>query len=294
MIDLHIHTDASSDGVHSPDEIFQMIGEAFENVVAVAFADHDSVENVPRGLSLSYKTGIPFVPGVELSATHGSSDVHILGYCIDHEAPALFDLLDGIRALSRTQTERRVELLRGEGFILDIKDVLAESGEKSPTGRSFLCALKKRPENARNRELSRYVDGNRSDSPSLNFYMDYLAGGRPAYVPLEGVDVGRAIGVIREASGVPILAHPGDYADETIKDVIDLGVDGLEVWSSHHDAFQQKTFLDLARARGLLVTAGSDFHGKVVKPNIALGVETDIEAEIYASLLKLKRSRYAL
>jgi hypothetical protein len=245
-------------------------------------------------LLLSQETAIPFIPGVELSATHRSSDVHILGYGIDHEAPALVDLLAGIRAASRAQTDRRVELLRDEGFILDIEDVLAESGEKSPTGRSFLCALKKRPENVRSRELSRYIDGDRSDSPSFHFYQDYLAGGKPAYVPIEGVDVGQAIGVIREASGVPILAHPGDYTDETIGDVIDLGVDGLEAWSSHHDPTQHKKILGLARDRGLLVTAGSDFHGAAVKPNISLGVETDTEAEIYASLLELKRSRYAL
>jgi len=294
MIDLHIHTDASSDGVHTPDEIFRMITNAFASIVAVAFADHDSVRSVPAGIALSKETGIPFVSGVELSASHRSTDVHILGYGIDHESPALVGLLDEITEAAWTQTERRVELLHDLGFVLESRDVFDESGDRSPTGRSFLVALKKRPENARNRALSRYVDGDRSDSPSLHFYQDYLAGGRPAYVPTDGVDVERIIGVIRKASGVAILAHPGEYTDGTIDDVINLGVDGLELWSGHHDASHRKKFLDLARSRGLIITAGSDFHGKAVKPNIELGVEIDTEAEIYASLIALQRSRYAL
>ena len=294
MIDLHIHTDASSDGVHSPDEIFQMIIDTFGSAVAVAFADHDSVRNVPRGAELSRETGIPFISGVELSAAHRSTDVHILGYGIDHESPSLVDHLDRLRDMTRAQTEQRVELLRDMGFELDTKDVFRESQERSPTGRSFLAALKKRPENDRNRQLARYVDGDRSNSPSLNFYMDYLAGGRPAYVPLKGIDVSRIIGIIREATGVAILAHPGEYSTDIIHDVIDLGIDGLEVWSGHHNESDRETALDCARAHGLLITAGSDFHGMAVKPDIELGVELENDAAIYAALIDLQRSRYAL
>ncbi|MBN1883037.1 MAG: PHP domain-containing protein [Deltaproteobacteria bacterium] len=291
MIDLHIHTDASSDGVHSPDEIFRMITDTFGSAAALSFADHDSVQNVPRGISLSHETGIPFVSGVELSATHSSTDVHILGYGIDHESRALVNLLDGMLDRALTQTERRVELLRALGFALDSEDVFSESKERAPTGRSFLAALKKRTENKHNRKLARYVDGDRSDSPSLNFYQDYLAGGKPAYAPISGTEAARIIGVIREASGVAILAHPGEYTDETIHDMIDLGIDGLEVWSGHHDASDRNKILDLARTRGLLITAGSDFHGKAVKPNIELGVETDNEAEIYSALITAIRHR---
>jgi predicted metal-dependent phosphoesterase TrpH len=291
MIDLHIHTDASSDGVHSPDEIFRMITDTLGGAVAVAFADHDSVANVPRGLALSKETGIPFVPGVELSAAHGAIDVHILGYCIDHESPVLLDLLARIHDMTRTQTQQRVELLREEGFVLDSEDVFRESKDRSPTGRSFLVALKNRPENAENSKLSRYVDGDRSDSPSLNFYLDYLAGGKPAYAPIEGIGVSRVIEVIREASGISVLAHPGEYPDRAIREVIELGIDGIEVWSGHHDETDRDNARDIARTHGLLITAGSDFHGKAVKPNIELGVITDNEAEIYAALIAATHER---
>ena len=294
MIDLHIHTDASSDGVHTPDEIFQMIGDLFDSPVAIAFADHDSVRNIPRGTALSEETGIPFFSGVELSAAHRSTDVHILGYCIDHESPSLTGHLNRLRDITRVQTERRVELLRDQGFTLDSADVFRESQERSPTGRSFLIALKGRPENKHNTHLARYVDGDRSDSPSLNFYLDYLAGGGPAYVPLEGTGVSRIIETIREASGIAILAHPGEYSTDIVHEVIDLGIDGIEVWSGHHDANEQKRALDCARVHGLLVTAGSDFHGTAVKPNIELGVETDNDAAIFAALTELQRSRYAI
>ena len=291
MIDLHIHTDASSDGVHSPREVFDMA--RVRGITALAFADHNSTANVDEGLRLSREYSIPFVPGIEISSGHRDSDVHVLGYFVDHRTEALTGFLARCIEESVVQNERRVALLVEAGFVLDAADVFIESAGRPPTGRSFLSALVKRPENRDNEELARYTTGDRSRSPSLFFYQDWLAGGRPAYVPMSASPTQEAIETIRAARGIPILAHPGVYPEQIIREVIEMGVLGLEAYSSYHDNEVSAQFVGLCRERGLLISAGSDFHGKAIKPDIELGVAIDNGHEIYIGLKEAHRKIYA-
>jgi 3',5'-nucleoside bisphosphate phosphatase len=291
MIDLHIHTDASSDGVHSPREVFDMARAV--GIRALAFADHNSTANVDEGLRLSKDYSIPFVPAIEISSGHRDQDVHLLGYFVDHRSSVLTDFLTRCLEESALQTGRRVELLSAAGFVLDTADVLNESAGRPPTGTSFLSALIKRPENRDNESLARYTAGDRCASPSLFFYQDYLAGGRPAYVPLAASATGVVIELIRAAGGIPILAHPGAYPDSIVREVIDMGVLGLEAYSGYHDAAASARFAHLCRRHALLITAGSDFHGKAIKPDIELGVAIDNGYEIYIKLKEAHRKIHA-
>ncbi len=291
MIDLHIHTDASSDGVHTAREVFDMARAAA--LEAIAFADHNSIANVGEGLRLSGDYSIPFVPAIEISSSHRDQDVHVLGYFIDHRSGELRDFLARCYDESALQTERRVELLRAAGFVLDVADVMDESAGRPPTGRSFLLALVKRPENRDNKYLARYTAGNRSASPSQFFYQDYLAGGRPAYVPLSASVTTEAITVISAAGGIPILAHPGVYPTHIVREVIGMGVLGLEAYSGYHDEAASGRFARFCRKHGLLISAGSDFHGSEIKPDIRLGVAIDNGYEIYIGLREAHRKKYA-
>lgn len=291
MIDLHVHTNASSDGVHTAREIFAMARTA--GIRALAFADHNSVANVGEGVRLSGDYSIPFVPAIEISSGYRDQDVHILGYFIDHRSGGLTDFLGRCRDESTLQTERRVDLLRAAGFVLSSADVLDESAGRPPTGRSFLSALIKRPENRKNEQLARYTTGDRSASPSQFFYLDWLAGGRPAYVPLSASTTAEAIAVIAAAGGIPILAHPGAYSARIVREVIGLGILGLEAYSGYHDHAAAARFVRLCSRRGLLVTAGSDFHGKEIKPNIRLGAAIENGYELYTALREAHRKIHA-
>jgi predicted metal-dependent phosphoesterase TrpH len=291
MIDLHIHTDASSDGVHSPREIFDMARAV--GLDAIAFADHNTTANVEEGIELAGDYGISFVPAVELSSGYRDQDVHVLGYFIDQRSSALADFLSRYEEESVAQTRRRVELLMAAGFVLDAADVMAASGGRQPTGRSFLQALVAREENKDDERLARYATGDRSASPSQFFYQDFLAGGRPAYVPLTVSTTEVAIRQIQGAGGIPILAHPGVYPPSVVDEVIDLGAQGLEVYSGYHDAAATALFIRLCLDRGLLMSAGSDFHGKEVKPDIRLGVRVDSSYDIYTDLREAYRKKHA-
>jgi hypothetical protein len=291
MIDLHVHTDASSDGVHTPEEVFTM--SARIGITTLAFADHNTTESIDRGLELSKEYGIDFIPAVEINSAFRGEDIHVLGYFIDHSSTRLSSFLSETQGEIIAQTKKRVALLREYGFTLNTDEVLREAEGKAPTGRSFLNALLKREENADDKRLKNYVDGDRSDSPSLNFYLDFLSGGKPAYIPLRTSTTEKAIEVIGLSGGVVVLAHPGEYPVKMLDDIVALGVEGIEVFSGHHDEKQEKYFYKYAKEKNLIITAGSDFHGKIVKPKIELGVTVEGEGEMIEKLKTAHREKYA-
>jgi len=76
---------------------------------------------------------------------------------------------------------------------------------------------------------------------------------------------------IKQLGGIPVLAHPSDIKDEIILRLIEGELSGLEVFSSYHDTREEAHFLSLTKEYNLLVTAGSDFHGSDVKPDVKMG-----------------------
>jgi predicted metal-dependent phosphoesterase TrpH len=286
VIDLHIHTHASSDGQHSPREIFEMARN--KGLRAIAFADHNSVDNVEEGFRISREFAVEFISCLELNTLHNGLDLHLLAFFIDPRSPSLMDWLEEIRRKKREQAEKRVEKLNELGFTFPWDDLRKFCGDRIPTGMSFLQAILSRQENRKDSRLRPYIDGNRSHSPYVNFYLDYLRGGKPAFVPMEDVSTIKAIGKIKDLGGTPILAHPSDTGEENIRQLIDNGLEGLEVYSPYHDAPAQENFRAFAEKHGLLITAGSDFHGNAVKPDVELG---GITGNHYELLCKLKEHR---
>ena len=112
--------------------------------------------------------------------------------------------------------------------------------------------------------LAPYREGGaRGDMPYINFYLDYGAQGRPAFVPVD----------FRDNGGVPVVAHPGlnfRGRERVAERLLDFGAEGLEVFNNYHDTTQIGYFAPLVQRRGALMTCGSDFHGKT-KPLIGIG-----------------------
>lgn len=286
MIDLHIHTIASSDGQHTPQQIFAMAADA--GLTAIAFADHNSIGCVAEGLSLAGSFGIEFIPCLEFNTFYRELDLHILAYFIDHASMVLRGWLEEIHGEKMKQAGMRVKKLNELGFALSMNDVEAFSAGRVPTGISFLKAIISREENRGDERIRRFVDGDRSDSPYLNFYRDYLRGGKPACVPLRTVDTASVMEKIKELGGIPVLAHPSDTGDGIIHALVEEGLSGLEVFSSYHTMKEEEHFLALAKEYNLIVTAGSDFHGGAVKPTVKLG---GIRGNSYELVEKLKKAR---
>jgi predicted metal-dependent phosphoesterase TrpH len=286
VIDLHIHTNASSDGQHSPREIFEMARN--KGLRAIAFADHNSVGNVEEGLQLSGEFDMEFLSCLELNTFHNGLDLHLLAFFIDPRSRILQNWLESIHQEKKEQAQERLHKLNELGFSFSWEDLQKFSGDRIPTGVSFLKAILNRKENRDDPRLRPYIDGIRSRSPYVNFYRDYLRGGKPAFVQMEDISTIMAIGKIKELGGTPILAHPSDTGEKIIRHLIANGLEGLEVYSPYHDARDQENFRVLAEKHGVLVTAGSDFHGKAVKPDVEIG---GVAGNHYELLIKLKEHR---
>lgn len=267
-LDLHIHTNASSDGQHTPAELFAMCRELGLGVVA--FADHNGIGSLAAAIRLAPRFGLDFIPAAEFNSYLRGLDLHVLAYGLDPEEPRLHRWLAEIEAAKRAQSAERLRRFQAIGFALEEADVERFSGGRTPTGASYLKALLARPENAGDPRLEPYVTGPKAASPYYNFYRDFLRDG-PAAVELAGAQTPTVIRRIREVGAVPVLAHPSKTDDAVVEELAGEGLAGLEVYCNYHDAARSAHYLALCRRLGLLATAGSDFHGAYYKPDIRLG-----------------------
>ncbi|MFQ6078181.1 MAG: hypothetical protein ACE5NJ_03475, partial [Thermodesulfobacteriota bacterium] len=113
-------------------------------------------------------------------------------------------------------------------------------------------------------------------------------GGRPASVFTQFISTPEAIQLVRLLEGIPVLAHPAEVKDERLFELIEAGLEGIEVYSSHHRTEDEEYFKGVCNRFNLLVTAGSDFHGKEIKPNVSLG---ELRGASYYLVEKLRRAR---
>jgi len=269
VIDLHIHTNASSDGQHTPSEILTMARKI--GLRAIAFTDHNSIDHVIEGREQAKVFGIEFIPCLELNTFHNGLDLHLLAYFINPEDSELQDWLRSIHQKKIEQAEKRLTRLNALGFVFDDGDLRKFSQGRLPTGMSFLRAILSREENLDDPRLQPYIKGPLSNSPYVNFYRDYLRGGKSAFVHMEDIYTLDAIQKIKGLGGVPVLAHPSDTGERNILHLVENGLEGLEVYTPYHNIQEQEAFRNFAEAHGLLITAGSDFHGKAIKPDVSLG-----------------------
>ncbi|MDA0738206.1 MAG: PHP domain-containing protein [Nitrospirae bacterium] len=256
-IDLHLHT-TYSDGSHSPDEVIQFAHEA--GVTALAITDHDTVEGLPEAMAAGERLGIEIISGTELSSRYEGRETHILGYFFDWQDATFEARLTELRESREQRNPRVVEKLNQLGLDISYEEVKAKAGAGS-IGRPHIAAV--------------LVDKGYVTS-TKDAFDRYLADGAPAYVERESPDTREAITWIREAGGVPVLAHPhwtkrkGPELVEMCSTLKEAGLMGIEVFYSTHTKRQTSEYLELARKLNLLMTGGSDFHG-TAKPGIYVG-----------------------
>jgi len=251
--DLHVHTNYS-DGLLSPEEV---IGKALEaGLKAISITDHDCTDGIDPAIEAASGNDIEVIPGVEISSVIGQSEIHILGYFIDHHHPVLSEMLEGMKASRVGRMRKMVDLLNGKGFPLDAETVL-ESAPSGTVGRLHLARLMKQEGFVR----------------SLREAFDnYIGNGRPCHVAHERLEHTRAIEVIRSAGGVPVLAHPGTCGGERhLEELVKEGLRGIEVYHSDHGVLDEEKYAGLASKHGLVVSGGSDCHGAAIKGEILIG-----------------------
>lgn len=248
--DLHLHT-TFSDGLLSPAELIAAAREA--GLGAVAVTDHDATGGLQPALEAGRKLGLEVIPGIELSALQGDKEVHILGYFIDPGNEDLKATLARIIAARRNRALEMIEKLRALGLDISEKEVRARA-KTEYIGRPHLARA--------------LLDKGYIKDLKEAFSADYIGRGGRAYVERFKISPARAIALVLGAGGVPVLAHPGFLSDGTALEEQDIlpflseGLRGLEVYYSRHTLQQVEYYRRLALDQGLLITGGSDWHGR--------------------------------
>ena len=255
--DLHIHTTAS-DGTDSPEAVVALAaGKGFS---IIAITDHDTMCGVPEAVAAGEKYGVRVIGGVEISAG-GQTEVHVLGYGV-RDVERLEQTLTLMRDKRAERMAGMVEKLRALGVDVTLDEVTALSG--GSVGRSHLARV------LIDKGVVRDV---------REAFAKYLSPGKPAYVEREKLGVQQAVRLIADCGGLPVIAHPGQnrgesyWGRERFHALKAYGLRGIEVYHMAHGAAKAAAFERIARAENLLVTGGSDYHGKVKNVGIGDGMQ---------------------
>ncbi len=276
MIDLHLHSYYSDDGEFTPEELVNKC--MHRNIKMMAIADHNCVRANEAAQKKALAVGIIYIPAIEIDCTFNGINLHVLGYGIDYKSPDFEGIENNISEQSAEASDRMLLATQGLGFDINEEDMtaLAENmyWDNRWTGEMFAEVLLNKPEYSDHSLLQPYrKGGNRSDNPYVNFYWDFYSQGKPCYVEMVYPSLEEIIEIIHRNGGKAILAHPGvNLKDDNqlLKEIILKGVDGIEAFSSYHSPSQSFYFYKEARNSNMLVTCGSDFHGKT-KPSIEIG-----------------------
>ena len=255
--DLHIHTTAS-DGTDSPEAVVALAAEKGFSIIAITA--HDTMRGVPEAVAAGEKYGVRVIGGVEISAG-GQTEVHVLGYGV-RDVERLEQTLTLMRDKRAERMAGMVEKLRALGVDVTLDEVTALSG--GSVGRSHLARV------LIDKGVVRDV---------REAFAKYLSPGKPAYVEREKLGVQQAVRLIADCGGLPVIAHPGQnrgesyWGRERFHALKAYGLRGIEVYHMAHGAAQAAAFERIARAENLLVTGGSDYHGKVKNVGIGDGMQ---------------------
>ena len=269
MIDLHCHS-TFSDGDKTPEELVAMAREI--GLAALALTDHDTMAGLPRFFAADggggadvargfFEAGdIVLVGGCELSVEFGGRDAHMLCYGADPVNGPLAAKLEEIRSERDRRNRKILARLNELGIGISWEDVVKHARD-GVVGRPHFAAAMIEAGYAKDK---------------YEVFDEWLGEGKKAHVEREHVSAAEAISLIHGAGGVAVLAHPhvlrlsrknmATAADRLAAD----GLDGLECHYSEHSAAQTRFYRSLAEARGMLVTGGSDYHGKNM-PGVGLG-----------------------
>jgi len=254
-VDLHIHT-SISDGRFSPQEIVERSARLGLSVIAIC--DHDNTNGIPPALKAAKAfQRLEVIPGVEISTYAPSNEVHVLGYFMDFNNSKLRNTLADSRNSRLERAKEMISKLNELDIDISWQQVQQVAGD-STVGR---------PHIARTMLDKGYIKSFKEA------FDKYIGLGGPAYVERHKITPPQAVALIKEANGLPVLAHPLTI-NEPEKMIIELkaaGLVGIEVYYNAYNKVERNTLALLANKYNLIASGGSDYHGLDDKAETMLG-----------------------
>ena len=264
IIDMHTHTNYS-DGELSPQELIRLAID--KKIETLAITDHNTIEGlktIDRKSEIIKKSGIRVINGIELSAKSNVGRMHILGYGIDLNSELLNKKMSDLKDISINSVLSIMEQIKRDYRIRfgydDIKELVNANHNLGRPDLAKLCikyGYASTVEEAFNKYLIEAYNKTRKTDNKLQYE--------------------ECLELIIKSGGIPVLAHPKSLELREkeflvlLKDMISCGLKGIEVYHSSHTKEEMEYYLEIANKYNLLISGGSDFHGKTVKPDIGLG-----------------------
>lgn len=270
MYDLHLHTTAS-DGTTTPEEVAEMVLR--KGMKGFAITDHDTIDGIKAGKEKAQELGLDFIPGIEFSSSIEGKDVHILGYYINTEDERFLEILRKINLKRDERNHKIIENLKKYKINLTMDELKKE---------------------AKGNIVSKLHMANVLVNKGLVYtkeeaFKSYLGKNGVAYEGHGSFTPYRAVEILAENGAFVSLAHPNVYSkniNEVEKLIVELkekGLKGIEVQYPSYTKEERNQYLELAKKYDLVITGGSDFHGKN-RANIEIGQE----GISYSQMLYLK------
>lgn len=245
--DLHSHSTAS-DGALPPEAVVRRAHE--QGVTTLALTDHDTTAGLQAAALAAKACGMRLIPGIELSATYANQCLHIVGLHIDPDNPVLQEGLARQQATRDQRALKIAEKLEKKGITGAYQAVVQAAGTGEITRSHFADFL----------VAQGYVGSQQAA------FDRYLSKGQPAFVATQWADLPVAIGWIREAGGVAVLAHPLRYnlsfkwMNRALEAFKQAGGQGVEVCTGRASQDDIRLGLQFAQKHQLHASVGSDFH----------------------------------
>jgi len=257
--DLHIHSNFSD----SDTEVREIFNQAKDNGLScISITDHDTTAALATASFESKIHDIELVEGIELSAQHKDTEIHVLGYFIDYKNERLQKSLVNIKELRKERILIMAKKLNSLNIFVDTDELFSQINNAMPT----------------RLHLALYLVKNKKVSSVREAFKKYLSPGKPAYQSRFKHSMKETIGLIRGSGGLAFLAHPHIIPDQSwIEDFISLGINGLELIYPGMSKARTSFYKNITLKHGLLKSGGSDSHGSYKEFTAVGGIDVPYE-----------------
>ena len=239
--DLHMHS-VYSDGTLTIKKLLDYAKSKRLDIIAIT--DHDSTEGVEEAMRYGEEINIKVIPAMELSTVHNDESVHVLGY-FKGEVP------EEVKQFSKVQHEaRRVRIfnmaqnmVKLYGFKIDFDRLMKPIGTITRA------------------HLIREINLSNPQYEKEYVFKNCLSEGCPGYITSTRMTTAEGVEFLKRNGAVVVIAHPTLLKKNDVLELINDQVDGLEAIYPKNKANDEMLFRKICKDRGMIVTAGSDYHG---------------------------------
>jgi predicted metal-dependent phosphoesterase TrpH len=249
MVDLHTHS-TYSDGSYTPKDLMEYAHQ--NGLKAIALTDHDDIGGLKEAEEKACELGIQFIPGVELEVQYTGGEFHLLGLAISKNLTRFEEVLQDIQTKRKNRNNYIIEKIQAAGIKVSLKDI------EKYAGGNIISRL----------HFAHFLIAYGLTKTVKQAFAKYLNPGKPFYVAKEVLTLKKALKLIKESDGKSIVAHPFTLRLSWIKlkkyllGCKEAGLDGIEAYHPDIAREEGRKLESFGRDHDLIITAGSDFHGK--------------------------------